>query len=176
MCDYSLAEFNNRLAKEGEQLETYRFRTGSIGLASVSEINALKAWHRARAQTGFFTKVKQALRPTVEPKVCAICIPPGATLSITRKGVTEEVKFDHLSENPYSYRDAIRYNNGKALSLQYFAEGLSVTVISLGSSAEQEIPFQESAILVPAPVFERSPATAGTLRRNRRNRLSPSFD
>jgi hypothetical protein len=35
MCDYSLQGGPNRLAVEGEQLVTYRFPTGSVGLAAL---------------------------------------------------------------------------------------------------------------------------------------------
>ena len=38
MCDYSLMAIPNRLAVEGDSLETYRFSTGSIGLASPESI------------------------------------------------------------------------------------------------------------------------------------------
>ena len=37
MCDYSLMEYPNRLATEGEVLAVYRFRSGSLGLASLAE-------------------------------------------------------------------------------------------------------------------------------------------
>src|ERR1017187_1728005 len=43
MCDYSLYEFPNRLAREGEELVTYRFPLGSLGLVSPVE---LKNAHR----------------------------------------------------------------------------------------------------------------------------------
>ncbi len=38
MCDYSLHGFSNRLAVEGEQLLLHRFPTGTLGLASPSEL------------------------------------------------------------------------------------------------------------------------------------------
>ena len=38
MCDYSLYEFPNRLAREGEELVTYRFPSGSMGLVSPVEL------------------------------------------------------------------------------------------------------------------------------------------
>ena len=40
MCDYSLEGLPNRLAVRGERLETHRFRSGSIGMASQWDIAA----------------------------------------------------------------------------------------------------------------------------------------
>src|ERR1035438_785449 len=48
MCDYSLYEFPNRLAREGEELVTYRFPSGSMGLASPVELE--KAQSKESAQ------------------------------------------------------------------------------------------------------------------------------
>ena len=38
MCDYSLMAVPNRLAREGEELVAHRFPTGSLGLASPSDL------------------------------------------------------------------------------------------------------------------------------------------
>jgi hypothetical protein len=38
MCDYSLMAVPNRLAQENEELVAHRFPTGSMGLASPSNL------------------------------------------------------------------------------------------------------------------------------------------
>jgi hypothetical protein len=60
MCDYSLASVPNRLAVEGEQLVTFRFITGSMGLRS-GDAPRWRLWF---------------MQP---PDVC-VCVPPGARL------------------------------------------------------------------------------------------------
>ena len=39
MCDYSLMAVPNRLAKEGEELVSHRFPTGSVGFASPGDLH-----------------------------------------------------------------------------------------------------------------------------------------
>lgn len=112
MCDYSLFGIRNRLASEGENLTVHRFRTGSVGLASVSD------------------------------PATAICIPPGAQLMVqdiperlqARLGVSccEKAVFFERSARPYEYRDAIKFGNGADVLLQELADGERVTVLSLG--------------------------------------------
>src|SRR5215831_6640116 len=122
MCDYSLAGLPNRLAVEGEQLVVYRFRTGAIGLASSC------------------LGLKHVLFPSSVP---AVCIPPGARLRLhdippwlqQRLGVgeIEEVAFVQQSAEAFTYRDAVRFANGKELLLQFLRCGQSVDVLSLSS-------------------------------------------
>ncbi len=40
MCDYSLYTIQNRLAEQGEELVLHKFQTGTLGFASVSELQA----------------------------------------------------------------------------------------------------------------------------------------
>ncbi|HWB85664.1 MAG TPA: hypothetical protein VG675_16085 [Bryobacteraceae bacterium] len=149
MCDYSLQGLPNRLAVAGEQLSTYRFPTGSIGMASPFDIAASKRPKAPDGQhRGWWAALKCWFNAEMElSKIPAVCIPPGARLRMSdvpermRRDHSlhpvEEVTFDHLSEAAYRYRDAIRFDNGCREVLQAFAEGVSFVVLSLGD-AEME--------------------------------------
>jgi hypothetical protein len=150
MCDYSLMHVDNRLARQGEELATHRFGTGAIGLASASELKARAAWQTARNQQpkGVVDKLKQKMASNTPPTVCAICIPPGAELTLTNipanvrqecsVSATERVTFDQLSARVNNYRDAFRFNNGKAVLIQNFGTGVKATVLSLEHATERE--------------------------------------
>ncbi len=128
MCDYSLAGLPNRLAVEGEQLVVHRFETGAIGLAP--SCAGLKQF--------FF-------------RAPAVCIPPGAQLRLrdiprylqTELGVeeVEQVRFVQQSAEAFTYRDAVRFPNGKELLLQKLRCGQRVDVLSLscGDGVEQGV-------------------------------------
>ena len=129
MCDYSLAHFPNRLANKGEQLVIHRFATQTLGLAS-----ARRGW-------------KQFLFPCSVP---AVCVPPGAQLRLhdiperlqntLGVEVVEDVTFVQLSAESFTYRDAVRFYNGKEILLQSLERGQRVVVLSLGGEdGEREI-------------------------------------
>ncbi len=48
MCDYSLFEYPNRLAVEGEELVTYRFQSRSLGLVSLPELRSFQSNEEVR--------------------------------------------------------------------------------------------------------------------------------
>ena len=135
MCDYSLYEFPNRLAREGEELVTYRFPSGSMGLASPSELENAQG-------NSFGTGVWGTLRSSV----CAICVPPGAQLVL--KDISAEMqrdlglcpeeagKFIETSIDVLRHRDAIRLANGLVIPLQHLREGQRIEVLSLASTSE----------------------------------------
>ena len=126
MCDYSLACFPNRLAVEGEQLVVHRFPTGALGLASP------------------YRGLKQIFSPSSRP---AVCIPPGARLLLRdipqqlqwRLGVqeVEEVTFVEQSAEAFSYRDAVRFADGREILLQHLRCGQRIAVLSLSGVAEE---------------------------------------
>ena len=111
MCDYSLYSLRNRLATEREELVVHRFETGSVGLASPSDLTT------------------------------AVCIPPGARLvlrDIPERLKTdfelrsdEEVVFEQRSLDAHVHRDVVRFGNGRQLTLQRLQEGQRVDVTSL---------------------------------------------
>jgi hypothetical protein len=151
MCDYSLHAVPNRLAVEGEELVTYRFPTGSIGLASPAELEKANRPAGAGGRSWW-----QALKAWLNPpplrvdKIAAVCIPPGARLRINAvprdvqrelgAGPCEEVRFVELSASAYRYRDGIRFANGREILLQYLEEGIPVDVLSLGGSEPEVLP------------------------------------
>src|SRR5580658_9234209 len=81
MCDYSLMAVPNRLAREGEELVTHRFPTGSLGMASPADVrDAISPRHPGRQS--MWHKIRAFFDPTAAPAVCAVCLPPGARLLI----------------------------------------------------------------------------------------------
>jgi hypothetical protein len=130
MCDYSLAGLPNRLAAEGEQLVVHRFSMGARGLAPLCP------------------DLKQLLFPASTP---AVCVPPGARLLLRdipvylqqrlAVGEVEEVIFVQQSVEAFTYRDAVRFANGREILLQLLCCGQRVDVLSL-SGAEEETEHQ----------------------------------
>jgi hypothetical protein len=136
MCDYSLMAVPNRLAQEGEELVTHRFPTGSLGLASP---NDLKRVRPVRVRKTFWNTLKDFFDPPLEGAACAVCIPPGARLTVElRPGVAEEATFTQLSAAANTYRDALKFPDGRQLRLQELREGLRVTVLDLSAAEERE--------------------------------------
>jgi hypothetical protein len=149
MCDYSLHGMPNRLAVEGEELVTYRFRTGSVGLATPTDIGAA---NRPKPHGGCHRSWWSALKDWLDPQmelnqVPAVCIPPGAHLlmshipEVLRSSfalqAVEDVTFVQLSADPYRYRDGIRFGNGKQVLLQEITESVHFEVLSLASREER---------------------------------------
>jgi hypothetical protein len=147
MCDYSLAGIPNRLAVEGEQLVVYRFCTGALGLASTSDVPA-KTGPPPRAPRTLWSVLPHPLTRPKMKAVTAVCIPPGARLRLQDipqdvqvrlgLGATEEVTFVQQSADAYQYRDAVRFQNGRAILLQRLHSGQYVEVLSLASGDSQE--------------------------------------
>jgi hypothetical protein len=81
-----------------------------------------------------------------QPQVQAVCIPPGAKLSVfgipvdlQRKlevSENERVVFVQTNENAFAYRDAIRFLNGKDVLLQKLRPGIRMKVRSMGGDVE----------------------------------------
>jgi hypothetical protein len=146
MCDYSLHAMASRLAVEGEQLVVHRFPTLSLGLASPSQLQALAETRAAEARHGFWSALRSLFSiEDVQPPT-AVCIPPGARLflqDIPRHlkkefgvGSYEEVTFTQLSARPNTYRDAVRFSNGREVLLQRLEPGQRVSVVCLSSVDE----------------------------------------
>ena len=143
MCDYSLMSVPNRLAKEGEELVAHRFVTGTMGLASASDLRPT-----AKART-FWSVLKEASSPSSPKPVAAVCIPPGARLRLNdiperqqRKigvGPAEEVTFTQITAASHSYRDAVRFRNGREIRLQELNEGQRVLVLDLSLAEASDL-------------------------------------
>ncbi|HVN03204.1 MAG TPA: hypothetical protein VMT86_02235 [Bryobacteraceae bacterium] len=145
MCDYSLMSFPNRLAKEGEDLVTYRFASGAMGLACCSDLLSIRRQETART---FWSVLKKMLAAPERTSVPAVCIPPGATLRLmdipaslqSQGGVgpVEEVTFAQTTAVVNAYRDAIRFRNGREFLIQQLREGQRVRVLTIEPASEPE--------------------------------------
>ena len=108
MCDYSLEMYGSSPAREFERYETTRVPSGSIGLASPGDCSA------------------------------AVCVQYDTRLQLDRLpvslqtslgiGPTAEATFIRLDHG--AYRDAVRFDNGKTISVQQLHTGVSVVVLS----------------------------------------------
>ena len=154
MCDYSLCGIPNRLAIEGEELVLHRFSTGSMGLASVADLQVCEQikkdaprktfWKRLK---GFFEELDQSVAAP------AVCIPPGAHLMV--KNIPADLQrrfcisheeavlftqiyddFNPRTSQASSHRDAIRFHGGCEVRLQELREGIHVQVLSLAETNE----------------------------------------
>ena len=149
MCDYSLYEFSNRLAREGEELVTFRFPSGSMGLVSPVELENARSKESAQDKpsgNGFWAAARNHFelsqcRPSYRSSMCAICVPPGARLIL--KGISplmqmdfslgpeEGGKFIQTSFDALRHRDAIQLASGRVIPLQLLGEGQRIEILSL---------------------------------------------
>lgn len=102
MCDYSLNEYNNRLAVVNELLMTHRFASGTVGLTT----------------------------PRDREESRCVCVPHGARLSVRLLapdaisglglGVGPHlVRFVQTGLDAGGHRDALQFENGRTISLQF---------------------------------------------------------
>ncbi len=147
MCDYSLMAVPNRLAREGEELVFHRFPTGSLGLAAPADVK--RAVSRPPVPRTFLERLKAFFTPPQNQPVCAVCIPPGATLTLIgihpraqrQFGVSAEetVTFTQITAAVHAYRDAVRFRNGREARLQDLYEGLRARVVDLSLAEELDL-------------------------------------
>ena len=153
MCDYSLGGLPNRLAVEGEELVVYKFRSGSMGLASPTELPNHQATKTANPPS-VWAGIKKFFADLAAEPACpsAVCVPPGARLvlrgiptdlqALWCVGREEDVQFTQRSAEVNQYRDSIRFSNRMQILLQELREGMRVQVICLGGvEAEDERDF-----------------------------------
>ena len=148
MCDYSLMAVPNRLAQQGEELVAHRFPTGSLGLASPGDLKRA-ADPPAPVRKSLWCAVKEFFNPPKTEPVPAVCIPPGARLQLQaipvrlqhefNVGPVEEVTFTQISAAVNSYRDAVRFANGREVRLQELREGQHVRVLDLSMAEELDL-------------------------------------
>src|ERR1700688_697453 len=144
MCDYSLYEFPNRLAREGEELVTYRFPLGSLGLASPRDVENTQGKSSGKRLWGTVRSLSAG--SSYWSKVCAICVPPGSRVIL--KDIPAQMqkdlglcpeeggKFIETSVDVFRHRDAIQLANGIVIPLQHLHEGQRVEVLSLVPAGE----------------------------------------
>jgi hypothetical protein len=140
MCDYSLHEYQSRLAQEGETLIVHRFVSTTVGLTSPADLQAATTEKTNQRRSGFWSSLVDFFSEPTE-KATAVCVPPGARLLLwkipaylRRKlnvGDEEEVIFTQLSAEANRHRDAVRFRSGREVLLQELEEGQRVSVISV---------------------------------------------
>jgi len=138
----------NRLAREGEELVAHRFPTGSLGLASPADLKRASD-PKAPARRTFWCVVKEFFNPPRTCPVPAVCIPPGARMELLDiparlqqelgVGPTETVTFTQISAAVNSYRDAVRFCNGREVRLQELREGQRARVLDLSLAEELDL-------------------------------------
>jgi hypothetical protein len=147
MCDYSLMGIPNRLAREGEDLVVHEFWTGSRGLTSCTSVMDTDTQTRYGIVERLFGKL--------EPEEVAVCIPPGARLLLSdisedvqnsfAVGASEVVTFTQLTAAADTYRDAVRFTNGREILLQRLNKGQRVRVLELSLAEESVQPVSKGA-------------------------------
>jgi hypothetical protein len=138
----------NRLARESEELVAHRFPTGSLGLASPGDLKRI-ADAPAPARRSLWCALKDFFNPPKSEPVPAVCIPPGARLRLhdiparlqheAGVGATEDVTFTQITAAVNSYRDAVRFQNGREVRLQELREGQRVTVLDLSVAEDLDL-------------------------------------
>lgn len=130
MCDYSLAALRTRLAVEGEELVTYRFPTGSMGMTVPAEVEMYKS-----EPSGWW------FSQDANKVACAVCLPHGSRLLLggiperlqqqLGVGAEEDVVFVQTHADAGRHRDGVRFKNGQEILLQRLVEGQQARVLSL---------------------------------------------
>ena len=140
----------NRLGKEGEELVVHRFPSGAKGLAALLDLQRQAiVFPRRKTLRSTLVEIGLSLRnvvmmPDKSRSVVAVCIPPGARLLLRdipqrlqremRVRHVEEVTFMQINADPFTYRDALRFANGREVSLQRLKTGQRVRVLNLSSA------------------------------------------
>jgi hypothetical protein len=114
MCDYSLANYGSRPAREFERYVTTRFSTGSVGLASPGDC-------------GTAVCVQYDTRLVVEGV-------PREVQAAFAIGPIAEATFIRLDHGPY--RDGLRFDNGRRISIQQLGIGVGAIVTRVLEKAE----------------------------------------
>lgn len=134
MCDYSLYQFPNRLCADQEELITYRFSSGCIGLVSTSEAPSHCAIDSTWCQSQ-----GPSLRSWLLPRMgrigpVAVCLPPGTRLIVGGKG---EAILIHRGLEAFRYRDALQFDDGREILLQELPPGTRIRINPAVSEAER---------------------------------------
>lgn len=123
MCDYSLEMYASRPAREGEIYQTTRFPSGSLGLT-------------AGRDCGLAICVQYETRLKLENI-------PSTLRSALGLQTSELATFVRLEAG--AYRDGLRFDNGRQISLQQLGPGVRVTIPQLIESA--------TPLVMPEPEF-----------------------
>lgn len=125
MCDYSLEHYQSRPARKGEEYETTRFTSGSIGFIEPGN-------HSVAVCMSCDTRL--ALSGLPESLQARLAIPQAVTATFTRLDAG-------------LYRDGVRFDNGKSVSLQELGPGVKAVIVD---ALVEPVPFEKAA----TPAFE----------------------
>jgi hypothetical protein len=119
MCDYSLEMYRSRPAQKGEEYISNRFPTGTVGFVCPGDQSV-------------------AICMECDMKLELSHIPP-AVQEQAKVGESANATFARIDEA--LHRDAVRFDNGKVLSLQVLGPGVAARLLSSEPVAiEHEIP------------------------------------
>jgi hypothetical protein len=146
MRDYLLLAIPGRLAVTGEALAIHSFEAGSVGFASVLDIQR----GRQGTQLGLCSRLRRMLHPRKAQQIPAIWVPPGARLLIQDipeklqrecgfQEEAEEAVFTEIIAVGDIHRDAIRFQNGVVVLLQRLSVGQRVRVLDFSSAEDRPI-------------------------------------
>ena len=107
MCDYSLEAYRTRPARQGEEYESHRFVSGSIGFIAPGD---------ATTAVCMASDIRLALKD-IPSSVQTSC-------SVT---ASEKVTFVRLDNGPY--HDGVRFDNGAEITLQRLGTGVKASVL-----------------------------------------------
>jgi len=123
MCDYSLEMYRTTPARQGATYETHRFRSGSIGFIAAD---------------------------APDTAVCMACDTrlmlhdiPETVQAAHKLKADEEVVFIRLDSQ--TYKDGVRFANGRELSLQQLGTGVTAEVVN-ALSAVHRMPMPVEAL------------------------------
>ena len=124
MCDYSLEMYASRPARESERYVTTRFASGSVGLAAPGDAT------------------------------CAVCVQYDTQLNLeqipahvqAQFGVGPQARVTFARIETGAYHDAVRFADGRVLSLQHLGPGVAATLVSLLEKAPAAEKLAEMAL------------------------------
>ena len=120
MCDYSLEHYRSRPARKGEEYETMRFTSGSIGFIEPGN-------HSVAVCMACDTRLSLSnLSNQIQSRLGLPAMAP-ATFTRLEAGL---------------YRDGVRFDNGKALSLQELGVGVRAKI---EDALVTPLPFKQEA-------------------------------
>lgn len=125
MCDYSLEHYQSRPARKGEEYETTRFTSGSIGFIEPGN-------HSVAVCMSCDTRVALSNIPE----------PVQSRLSITANECATFVRLDGGL-----YRDGVRFDNGRACTLQELGIGVKAMI---EDALVTPVPFKRAETAAPA--------------------------
>jgi hypothetical protein len=106
MCDYSLEHYRSRPAVEGEEYVSNRFPSGSIGFVVSGDPSV-------------------AVCMACDMRLKLTSLPAGLQ---TRLSISETERATFAQFSTGLYRDAVRFDNGQAVTLQELGTGVHVWV------------------------------------------------